>query len=122
MAGIIQRLGSDRTGQEALYRAYRQLFGFPGPEDFQSFSTKGLHPDFVTLETEYAKQLVAGRCSVATGLQLWQVGEAGIRESLAHAWKAQPDGIIFHCHGWATLAELEVAGDWIRARKSARPQ
>jgi hypothetical protein len=119
IAEFIALSATDLKVREQLYRAYLAFFGFPGPETFAEFSRRGLKPAFITSETMFAKHLLRGGSKLAAGLQLWQMGPDGVREALSHAAQARPDGIFFHCHGWATLDELEAAGTWLRENSFA---
>jgi hypothetical protein len=123
IAEFIAMSSSDESDQEMLYRAYRALFRFPGPDSFREFARSGLHPAFITEETQFAAHLLGAHSKLAAGLQLWQMGPDGVREALEHAALAHPDGVFFHCHGWATLDELEAAGNWLKENdiRTARP-
>lgn len=114
IAEFIAMSSADESDREMLYRAYRALFRFPGPDGFKEFARAGLHPAFITEETEFAAHLLGDHSKLAAGLQLWQMGPDGVREALEHAALAGPDGVFFHCHGWATIDELEAAGTWLR--------
>jgi hypothetical protein len=120
MAGIINRLATETGSRQAIYDAFLRFFGFPAPAQFSEFEERGLDPTFITTESVLAQRLIAGQAKYATGLLLWLVDEDAVRESLEHAWKAGPDGVIFHCHGWARLQDLAAAGEWIRARRATR--
>lgn len=113
---IIGRISSDPVVLQQLYDVYRAFFGFAGPSGFEEFAQRGLKPEWVTAETALAATLVEGRSRLAAGLQLWQMGRAGVREALDHALMARPDGVFLHCYGWSTLEELQAAGDWLRER------
>ena len=114
IAGLIASLAKQPDERDALYRAYREFFGFPGPERFEEFVERGLDPLFITTETEYTRRLLAGRSKLAAGLQLWQLGPEGVESALEHASRVETDGIILFCYGWATREELAAAGDWLR--------
>jgi hypothetical protein len=99
---------------QQLYDVYLAFFGFAGPSDYDQFVRRGLDPKWVTQETALAGRLLGGRSKLAAGLQLWQMGPAGVRDALDHALAASPDGVILHCYGWSTRDELQAAGDWLR--------
>lgn len=114
IAGFIHSLGGGQDDSDAVYRAYKAFFGFPAPGTLREFISRGLNPEFVTSETLYAKQLVADRQRVAAGLQIWQVGVAGVREVIEQAALARPDAYFLFSYGWASLDELDAAGDALR--------
>lgn len=115
IATLIRGVTPDDDARQALYEAYLGAFGFSGPARLDDFAQQGLDPSFVTSESRLARRLLSGRAKLAAGLQLWGHGPADVRRGLEHAAEAQCDGVIFHCHGWATLEELAAAGVWFDA-------
>jgi hypothetical protein len=120
MPRILGELSDDPAVQQRLYEIFLGFFGFAGPSQFGEFKQRGLDPTWVTTETELAGKLLKGRSKLASGLQLWQMVEKGAREALDHALVAKPDGVFFHCFGWATNEEFRAAGDWLREHDLAR--
>lgn len=114
MPRILEGLSDDSAVLQQLYEVFRVFFGFAGPVGFDEFKRRGLDPAWVTTETELAARLLAGRSKLAAGLQLWEIGGQGVREALDHALLARPDGVFFHCFGWATDGEFAAAGAWLR--------
>jgi hypothetical protein len=116
LPGLFGSLSQEPSVQQALYHAFLQFFGFPGPPSFGEFRERGLDPAFITQETEFLAHLLGDRSHPVAGIQIWQVGEAGVHEALQAAANARPRGIILHCYGWATDAEMHAAGSWLRSR------
>ncbi len=114
--GLIGSMSPEPDVQQALYEAFLSFFRFPGPARYVDFLAGGLSPQFITDETLFLKELLAGRSRAAAGLQVWQMGRSGVHEALEHALAACPDGVILHCYGWAEWEELQAAGDWLRER------
>ncbi len=52
--------------------------------------------------------MLAGHSKMLAGLQIWHVGEDGVRSALEHALMAEPDGVVLHCYGWATSDEISA--------------
>jgi hypothetical protein len=68
-----------------------------------------------------AKGMLGGRSRLAAGVGIWDSGPDGVRETLAHAAAAEPDGVWMHCYAWATMDELEAAGEWLREHGRTAP-
>lgn len=117
--GLIGSLGGNHKTQQALYEAFQAFFRFPGPGTYGEFLQRGLDPAFITEETAFLADLLGDRSRPVAGLQIWQMGRAGVREALEYAIAAKPRGVILHCYGWATREELAAAGDWLRERGMA---
>lgn len=49
---------------------------------------------------------------VCAGVQIFQVGTEGVRESLGAVRRAHPAGYIMYAYGWASREELSAAGEW----------
>lgn len=117
--GLIGSLDNSPSTQQAMYEAFRAFFQFPGPDTFAEFLQRGLDPAFITEETAFLAELLGDRSRPVAGLQIWDVGRAGVGEALECAIAAKPRGVILHCYGWATYEELAAAGDWLRERGMA---
>jgi hypothetical protein len=113
IAGLIAEVSDEDSVQESLYRAYAAFFRFPGPDRFAEFRKVGLAPGFITSETALAGEMLDGRGHLAAGLQLWGSGKEELHTALEHAWAASPEGVFFHCYGWASFDEMRIAGEWI---------
>ncbi len=118
--GLIGSVSNDPAVQEQLYDAFRHFFRFPGPAGYGEFLDRGLDPAFITEETAFTAALLAGRSRPVAGLQLWQMGPEGVRTALENAVAADPAGVILHCYGWSSEAEMRAAGDWLRDRADLR--
>jgi hypothetical protein len=114
VGGLIRSLSDDARTRQMLYEAYLGLLGFQGPGEFDRFAERGLYPPSVTAEMALAKTMLRGRSKLAAGVGIWGIGPAGVREILAHAAAAEPDGIWMHNYAWATMDELAAAGKWLR--------
>lgn len=114
--GLIGSISPDHDIQQALYRFFQAFFNFPGPSTFEEFLEGGLDPEFITVESVLTKEMLAGRSKMLAGLQIWHVGKDGVRSALEHAHKAETDGVIIHCYGWATSDEISAAGQWFKDR------
>lgn len=114
--GLIGSISPDHDIQQALYRFFQAFFNFPGPSTFEEFLEGGLDPEFITVESVLTKEMLAGRSKMLAGLQIWHVGKDGVCSALEHAHKAETDGVIIHCYGWATSDEISAAGQWFKDR------
>jgi hypothetical protein len=111
---LIKGITADPSERLALYKAYLNLFGYSGPDDFDVFADRGLLPSSITSEMRLAKKMLGNHARLAAGVGIWDVGVDGVRDALESAAKAEPDGIWMHCYGWATMDELAAAGEWLR--------
>lgn len=111
VAGYIRALGRSSRARQDLYERYLRVFGVPGPERFEQFENEGLSVSFVTEETARTVRL-AHPLPVCAGVQIFQVGPEGVRESLDAARRAHPAGYIMYAYGWASHEELSAAGEW----------
>lgn len=114
MPGLIGSISPNHDTQQALYRLFQAFFNFPGPPTFKEFLERGLDPEFITVESVLTKGMLAGHSKFLAGLQIWQVGEDGVRSALEHALMAEPSGVVLHCYGWATSDEISAAGQWFK--------
>jgi hypothetical protein len=114
MPGLIGSISTDHDTQQTLYRLFQTFFNFPGPPTFKEFLARGLDPEFITIESILTKEMIAGHSKFLAGLQIWHVGEDGVRSALDHARMAEPDGVVLHCFGWATSDEMSAAGRWFK--------
>jgi hypothetical protein len=114
MPALISSISSDYHTQQALYQLFQAFFKFPGPPTFNEFVERGLDPEFITVESVLTKEMLAGHSKMLAGLQIWHVGEDGVRSALEHALKAEPSGVVLHCYGWATSDEISAAGQWFK--------
>jgi len=115
VASFIASISDDPAVRQRWYEAHRAFFAFPGPSTFEEYVEEGLFPAFITEELVLAREMLAGRCRLAAGLQTWGLGPGGAQTAVDHARRADPDGIFFHCFGWATWDELAEAGAAARA-------
>ena len=115
--GLIRSIGRDPASQQSLFQIFQKFFNFPGPSTFEEFMSRGLDPEFITVESVFTKHLLSERSKMLAGLQIWHVGADGVRSALEHALLANPDGVVLHCYGWATDDEIRAAGEWIKDRK-----
>jgi len=114
--GLIGSISPNHDIQQALYRLFQAFFNFPGPSTFEEFLERGLDPEFITVESVLTKEMLAGHSKMLAGLQIWHVGKDGVRSALEYACRAEPNGVVIHCYGWATSDEISAAGQWFKDR------
>lgn len=119
--GLIQSWSADTRTRQVFYEAYLKLLGRKGPPEFEQYATRGMYPGTITSEMALAKGMLGGRSRLAAGVGIWDSGPDGVRETLAHAAAAEPDGVWMHCYAWATMDELEAAGEWLREHGRTAP-
>jgi hypothetical protein len=119
--GVIRSISSDARIQQVLYESYLKFLGYVGPSDFETFSEKGLLAGSITTEMARAKTMLAGHAKLGAGVGLWDCGPEGVREALARAAAAEPNGVWMLCYSWATMDELAAAGDWLREHGKVAP-
>lgn len=121
LAGIMRSISNDDPELQRMWRALLAYFDFEGPAEFSVFEREGFPPSWATQEFRRAAQKLDSGCSLAAGVQLWQVGRDGAREAVAAALAAQPRGVIGYCYSWASKEELEAAGDMLLPLLSREP-
>jgi len=118
---MIRSISNDARELQRIWRALIAYFDFEEPTEFSVFEQEGFPPTWATQEFRRASQQLDPRCSLAAGIQLWQVGHDGAREAVAAALAAQPRGVIGYCYSWASKEELEAAGATLMPLLSQAP-
>lgn len=121
LARMIRSISNDARELQRIWRALIAYFDFEEPTEFSVFEQEGFPPTWATQEFRRARQQLDPRCSLAAGIQLWQVGHDGAREAVAAALAAQPRGVIGYCYSWASKEELEAAGATLMPLLSQAP-
>jgi hypothetical protein len=96
---------------------FYRFFGFSGPRNLDELGERGFTIDFVLEETLKALEETRKEVKVYPGIQIWDVTPAEVKETVAKALKADVDGIIALCYGWAPFENIESFGNAVRELK-----
>ena len=113
LGAFIQALaGRSKLTQEVVFRKLANRLNL-GSLGFEEYKENGLPISFVTEQTKWGKDLF-GENKIFTGIQIWDIPEEEITDTIAAALQGGADGLFFYCYGWATLGALEVVGEFLK--------
>lgn len=117
LAAFVQALAGkgSKVGQEWIFRKLASLLKL-GTLTYEEYLTIGLPVSFVAEQTKWGKDAF-GVNKIFTGIQIWDIPETEIENTIRAAIQGQADGLFFYCYGWATLAALEQVGEFLNNRE-----
>ena len=113
LGAFVQALaGDDPISQEKVFADLTNLLKL-GTISFAEYKQKGLPVSFVTEQTKWGKDRF-GENKIFTGIQIWDIPETEIKDTIEAALQGGADGLFFYCYGWATLKALDAVGEFLR--------
>ncbi|NMB19515.1 MAG: hypothetical protein GX979_01485, partial [Firmicutes bacterium] len=113
LGAFVQALaGDDPISQEKVFADLTNLLKL-GTISFAEYKQKGLPVSFVTEQTKWGKDHF-GENKIFTGIQIWDIPETEIKDTIEAALQGGADGLFFYCYGWATLKALDAVGEFLR--------
>lgn len=117
LGAFVQALAAkERSQQEAIFAQLTSLLRL-GSLTFAEYKQNGLPVSFVTEQTKWGKDLF-GENKIFTGIQIWDIPEEEIKDTIEAALQGGADGLFFYCYGWATLSALDLVGEFLREIES----
>lgn len=115
LAAFVKALAGEdsKERQERVFQLLTHLLKL-GTISFQEYQEKGLPVSFVADQTRWGKERF-GRSKIFTGIQIWDIPEEEIKDTIAQALQGGADGLFFYCYGWATLKALDSLGGVLRS-------
>lgn len=114
LGAFVRALAGEESAQrqEEVFQQLTQLLKL-GSLSFSDYQNKGLPISFVTEQTRWGKELF-GENKIFTGIQIWEIPEGEIADTIEAALAGQADGLFFYCYGWATLEALDAVGEFLK--------
>ena len=113
LGAFVQALAGDEGPKQEQIFAQLTSFLNLGSLSFTEYKENGLPVSFVTEQTKWGKDLF-GENKIFTGIQIWDIPEDEIKDTIEAALKGGADGLFFYCYGWATLGALDCVGEFLR--------
>ncbi|NMB00485.1 MAG: hypothetical protein GX971_03030 [Firmicutes bacterium] len=110
LAAFVRALSGESAGEEK--RVFKELTSLLklGTLTFEEYLTTGLPISFVAEQTQWGKDAF-GDNRIFTGIQIWDIAEEEIEDTIWAAFDGKADGLFFYCYGWATLSALDRVGE-----------